>query len=899
VACPDDNTLIAMVEHELDPARFAELELHIDACEGCRKMVAAAASSRSLAIGTPTGNSELDRLESIVDLSIGGRYVVQTLLGRGGMGTVYLARDQSLGREVALKLHRAGSGKDRLHREAVAMAKLAHPNVVTVYEVGQLDDRLFVAMEYVRGTTLRGWLDAAPRTWREIVALLLETGRGLTAAHAAGMIHRDFKPENVLVGDDGRPRVGDFGLARGAEAQDEPQAVSSPKSDLRLTQTGALLGTPAYMAPEQLAGHAVDARCDQFAFCVVAWECLFGRRPFAGATLAALDAAIAAGPPSVVTEQVPPRVRSVLQRGLAAEREARYTDLGALLEALRAAAAPRTLRRVIVATVAVVALVSAAITVALIVQARRQDAACVERGDAIRALFDAGTRTRVERAFAHTSSPIAASSYAHASAVLARDAELLAVRATDACRAHEPATVGSARRACLEDRARRLANVVELFANSDAGNVERAPSTAWAIYDPTACEDTRSLLAAAPARDVRSPDLVARLDQAEALVDTANYREATVAAQAIATAAHARGEREIELEALINVGNARAELEDDPTQQAQGLQQALALAEALGHDAQAANLLGSRARLESSNLHDDASAHRSLELAHAKLERLGGGNVSDQGNLLIVEAQVLFDENRLGEAEAALRRAATLIEQANGADHPRLGTVLGTLAEVLLAEGKDQDALAAGQRTLAILGPALGDDHPEVAGTQMTLAQALLDLRRFDEARALLQRADEVFARVYGPDHPTRAAIYGNLGSLEMMQEHWEAAGAAYGSALTILERVEGPRSLGVSSTRRDLARVLGLQGHLAEALAEQQRALEILEALGTNGAPHLVAAYTELANYRLDAGTPKLALVAAQRALAIASTRPADANPAELAQAQLAARNATAALAH
>jgi tetratricopeptide (TPR) repeat protein len=532
----------------------------------------------------------------------------------------------------------------------------------------------------------------------------------------------------------------------------------------------------------------------------------------------------------------------------------------------------------------------------MLVQARRHETACVERGDAMRALFDADARTRVDHAFAGTGSPIAASAYAHTSNVLAREAELLAVRATAACRADEPAEVASARLACLDDRSRRLANLIAAFANADAAIVQHAPTMAWGIHEPSACDDARALLATSRPSALGSPDLVAQLDRAHVLADAARFREAAIAAESVATAARARNERELELKARITAGEARSELGDEPSQ-AKGLEQALALAEALGRDNDAVGLLASLAQLADTVHHDGASAHRWIDLARAKLERLGGDNTLAQGSLLTVEAQVLFDDNRLGEAEAALRRAVPLIEQSSGADHPRLGGVLGTLAEVLLAESKDEEALAHSRRSLAILGPALGDDHPTVAGAQMTVAQVLLALRRFDEARDLLERADQVFARVYGPDHATRASIDGNLGALEEEQGHWVAADAAYRRAVAILERTDGPRSVGAAHARRDVARVLVLEGRTPDGLAEQQRAIEILEALGADGEPHLVGAYTELANFQLGAGAPRRALAAAQRAVAVAVTRPVDANPEELAQARLAVGKATSAL--
>ncbi|MCA9686497.1 MAG: serine/threonine protein kinase, partial [Myxococcales bacterium] len=203
-----------------------------------------------------------------------GHYTVIGTLGAGGMGVVYVAHDRRLDRRVALKLlRRADAGETaraRLLREAQAMARLSHPHVVAVHEVGTHDNQVFLAMEFVGGSNLRAWLNMRPRSWREIVAVFLQAGSGLVAAHEAGLIHRDFKPDNVLVGDDGRVRVADFGLAHGRQNQ-EPTPISFDSNitlDKPLTETGAVLGTPAYMALEQHLGRKVDARCDQFSFCV-------------------------------------------------------------------------------------------------------------------------------------------------------------------------------------------------------------------------------------------------------------------------------------------------------------------------------------------------------------------------------------------------------------------------------------------------------------------------------------------------------------------------------------------------------------------------------------------------------------------------------------------------------
>ncbi|MGB1700967.1 MAG: serine/threonine-protein kinase, partial [Nannocystaceae bacterium] len=247
-------------------------------------------------LGTGSGGPE----ENIPDKV--GRFTVLDQLGKGGMGVVYTAFDEELGRKVAVKLlhDRGALGNTRRNRrflrEAQAMAKLSHPNVVTIYEVGLHEGKVYLAMEYVRGVTLKHWMRSKLRPWEEVLNVCCAAGEGLSAAHESGLVHRDFKPENVLLGRDGRVRVLDFGLARqvdtsAALAREEVEVSIAP--DLpqdfladEITVPGSIVGTPAYMAPEQHLGDEADARSDQFSFCVAMWEALYGQRPFRGKTLA-------------------------------------------------------------------------------------------------------------------------------------------------------------------------------------------------------------------------------------------------------------------------------------------------------------------------------------------------------------------------------------------------------------------------------------------------------------------------------------------------------------------------------------------------------------------------------------------------------------------------------------
>ncbi len=361
MGCLDANAVQALMSGTVEPALRVEIDAHLDGCDDCRFLVAALVRGAA-----PTDPADpADALEATGPgtaatvvargplpapapgrLAPGaqvGRYLIGELLGSGGMGVVYAADDPELARRVAVKLLRkdlrAAIGEARLQREAQAMARISHENVIAVYDVGTHGDQVFVAMELVLGPSLRGWLKARPRTIGEIVRVFAAAGRGLAAAHAAGFVHRDFKPDNVLVGADGRVRVTDFGLAR-ADGRHAPTQASRAASglaiDLPLTMSGAVVGTPAYMAPEQHAGRRATAASDQFGFCVALYEALYGERPFAGKTLAELAAEVAAGNvrPPARGRRVPASLRAIVLRGLSVRPGDRFATMDELVAAL-------------------------------------------------------------------------------------------------------------------------------------------------------------------------------------------------------------------------------------------------------------------------------------------------------------------------------------------------------------------------------------------------------------------------------------------------------------------------------------------------------------------------------------------------------------------------------------
>ncbi len=355
VACPSDKTFTRLLEGTLSDAELQALQAHGDGCAACGRTLSELARTM-----TPGRGDWL-----------GERYQLLEPLGIGGMGVVYTAFDTKLQRKVAVKRLRelaAAASADRRRarflREAQLLASLSHPNVLTVHDVGGVDPELYVVMELVDGWPMSRWIsEADPRPdWRRILDLYLQVGRGLSAAHQLGVVHRDVKPENILVARSGRVLIGDFGLAGLADASETSAESSAVPTGL--TQTGAVLGTPAYMAPEQHDGKAADALSDQFSFCVSLYESLHGRRPFPGQTAMEIAAAVRSGRVIVGGDGVPRAVDRAVARGLSADPARRHPTMDALLGALAGARDERPVKALLIAG-AIGVVVAATSTVAI------------------------------------------------------------------------------------------------------------------------------------------------------------------------------------------------------------------------------------------------------------------------------------------------------------------------------------------------------------------------------------------------------------------------------------------------------------------------------------------------------------------------------------------------------
>jgi len=682
-ACVDEDDFDAYLHARLDPSAVGELERHLARCSECRKVLSALVQAPGVTIaadGAPDGEGASDGLHRApsenTELAVGariGRYVVLKRLGAGGMGVVYAAHDPELDRQVALKVLRDPDAEkvlqERLRREAQAMARLAHPHVVTVHEVDTDGEQVFIAMELVKGRTFAAWLTEAPRSWREIVAELLPAGEGLAAAHAAGLIHRDFKPENVLVGDDGRVRVVDFGLARipGVRELLRPRPQPSDTGPTCSgTGTGALMGTPFYMAPEQFLGAETEARTDQFSFCVALFTAIVGEHPFIGEDLESLSQGVLRGElrPPPRPDPLPRWLRSVLTRGLSVDPADRYPSMKDLLAAL-ADDPRRRLRRVASVAVPALALAAAVVLASQAVNAPHRPCQGAEKAWA--GIWDAERAAAVEKAFLATGEPSAAGNVARVERDLDAFAKAWAAAHTEACEATRVRGVQSEalldkRMLCLETRLRNVRALIDRFVTADATTIERAPSALAGLMDLTGCADRQALeglarLPAEPAARAHIAALSARVSEHRAARMVGGPGSGLAGARALLAEVRATGYRPLEAEMLYVLGW----LEDDAgdyNAAVEAFEESVWAAEASRDDEQAVEAwtslmieVGIR-----QGRHDEALAMHPR--VTALLERLDHRD-DLEGNLNLVMAQLDAESGRSldleRDAHAALR----------------------------------------------------------------------------------------------------------------------------------------------------------------------------------------------------------------------------------------------------
>jgi tetratricopeptide (TPR) repeat protein len=432
----------------------------------------------------------------------------------------------------------------------------------------------------------------------------------------------------------------------------------------------------------------------------------------------------------------------------------------------------------------------------------------------------------------------------------------------------------------LTARANRLAGLATTFAHARKRSVTRAAESAWTISSGDPCTEDDPLLTRrkGPPADAT---LAKGLDEIASLHDAARYDDELAATTSLVTKARAAGDRETELDALLAEGMVEEALGKPERQKT--FDAVAALAESLGRDQAAAAAYATMAADAARDRQDFAAAHRDLTLARAKLDRLGGKNLSTRGDLFIVEAKIFMDEYRWPEGEAAARQGVALLEQALGPNHPKVGIATGVWSQLLRMVDKDDEALKQSERTLEIFTSAYGPDHPTTAGSSLNLAQSLINAKRYDEARTRLLAADAVFARAFGPKHPMHISAWANLAVVEQKQEHWDAALDYNHRVLAMMEALGGTESADASGAHSDGARILSLAHRNKEALAEQLRSVAILEKLGADGEGRMIGAQVDLADIYLSLDNKPDARVALKRCLALATKHPEMAQPTDV----------------
>ena len=681
-----------------------------------------------------------------------GRYELRGLLGAGGMGAVFEAFDPELERAVAVKVLRSTSrqldevGTARLRREGLTMAKLAHPNVIRVYDVGVEDGHVFVAMELVRGGTLAEWLRRAPRTADAIVAAFLQAGRGLAAAHDAGVIHRDFKPQNVLVGDDDRVLVTDFGLARSV-TDDEATApfARAGAGDPLVTEPGRVIGTPAFMAPEQQSGVRVDARADQYSFCKALWNALLASE----SDRATASTLVPGLPPSLDAPQaqrVPARLRAPLLRGLAATPAERFPSMRELLAELEPRPPGRWRLWAIGAALGAAIAGGGVWAVAAGEPADPCPAPAAQRSR----VWDAARRAGLRDRLVAIDPARGRQRFEAAAAVLDRAAPAWQAVHVEACRAtrvhgRQSDTALDARMGCLDRWLGELDAVVGgLERAADPVGLEGAIKAIGSIAPLDRCADVDALLAAtqlpaAPAARAEAQAITAELEAVNGDRRAGRFDGLVARADAAIARARALGHDGTLARALATRWRV-AVVSGDIAGGVAVMRELTEVAAGVGDDVEAANTWALMGRLTATFQGQPDKAKVMMLAARAAAARAGNPVVL-RAEVLTNEADVLTAAGDPAAALANLEAARRLLSDA-GADQlgsvltPRLAGLLQSVGEAHWAAGRHDEAVAALRQARALFDRAFGPDAVDAAGVDVTLAQVLRAQRALEPAEA-------------------------------------------------------------------------------------------------------------------------------------------------------------------
>lgn len=926
-ACLDENAWDDLLDGRLTAPERARIEAHIDRCSTCRQVLATLlpALTRDSSDAPPPSEADHGRVPSVVPTRV-GRYLIVEEIARGGMGRVLRGYDPELRREVAIKLlstvdAHAGA---RIAHEARALAQLAHPNVLPIYDTAEDRGVPFIAMELVDGPTLRRWCEQHQPGWREIVRTFADAGSGLAAAHSAGIVHGDFKPDNVLLtapDGDRRVLVADFGLARthdagpshaGPPPTDDGDAT--PTTDPSSARGFAVVGTPAYLAPEQHEGRSADATSDQYGFCVSLFEALAGRRPFSAGSLAALAVAKQSAP---APPNVPRWLARAVRRGLSPDPAARWPSMDALVSELR-----RDRGRVVAPAIAVATITAAAILV-VVGTAQPEAEPCGGGAEQLAQVWSETHAAAIESALLSTAVVHAPRTNIEVQARLSAYARRWSEAHADACaatrRGEQTLALMDARMRCLAGRRQAFAAVVGTLADADADVLHHAVASVEALPEIERCADADHVLAqVAPPGDADTAVAVEaqreQLAHVAALRSAGRFAAALELVDAVAIAAAAIDYPPLRAEAGLARGWLLVQVGDD-ARGAAVLRDAYFEAKTSGSDELAAGSASYLAFVLGSRMGRLADARPWVGHARAEVERLGDERVraSWSGNLAAIRyaeghyeeamrlsqdavailehargpehldvaialnglGTAMYERGLLAEAATSFTRALAILEATLGPDHPDAGGMLSNLGSVALARGDARAAIELHGRALAIAEAALPPDHPDIANGLTNLGNAQDAAGAPTDAVRSHARALAIVERLRGADSPEVAIVLSNLGNVELASGQVDAAERRYRRAVDILEQ---------STSHPDLAMVLSNlaqcryeRGALDEADALYRRALTAREALLGPDHPDLAYPLLGLGEVAIARHRRADAIAALERAIAVRKTSAAD----------------------
>ncbi|QRK08122.1 serine/threonine protein kinase [Archangium violaceum] len=794
------------------------------------------------------------------------RYVVLKSVGEGGMGVVYAAYDPELDRKVALKLLRletsdVENGRARLLREAQAMARVSHPNVCSVYDVGTFGDQVFITMEFISGSTLHQWMKQE-HSWRDILRVFLQAGRGLEAAHAVGLVHRDFKPANVLLGKGERAYVTDFGLARlvSSPEEDEPSVAlapppgsvsgSMPGAAASVTQAGVVVGTPNYMPPEQYLGQMPDARSDQFSFCAALFWALYGKRPFEPSKVA--QAAEKLGdhttaprsltsrvrgdselqgvihePPS--NTKVPAWVRRAVLKGLSLHAEDRFGSMTELLTALSQEPRRAARRQGLLVTAGLVL----AGSIAAGVQIHQQSQVCAGSDQLMAQVWNPDVRRKVEAAFTATGRAFAPEVAHSVSRVLDTYAGEWVRQHTEACEATRVRGVQteellSLQVVCLERHRQDFQALAHLLTEADRKLMERSVDAVNGLPSPRECQDIVSLsnqvgMPTDPALRGRIDQLGKELSEAKALGRAGRYKDALSRAKELEPRVVATGYLPLQAELRASLGWYQ-QLTGDADAGAAHVEQALNDAEAGRADrlkVEALNRLvfirGIQGRQE--------QAEQWARLSGSVLSRLGGDTLLAselEGNL----GNVALRQGNYAEARRHFEKTRELQQQVLAPEDPRRTKTTYNLGVAALMLHERERALELLTEALGRMEATLGEGHPQVADCHSMLAWTNRELGRMEPSLEHARAAVAIQRASFGEEHPAVADALDAVGmSLLAMKRHDEAR-KTFETALAMKEKALGPDSPDLSFSYDGIGQALLAADRAEEAIAPLEKAL-------------------------------------------------------------------------